>query len=317
MSDNSTYTNQQHTFDMTNIREDLGNTIWEVSPTETPFISAIGKAKATSRLHEFLSRDLRAAVTTNAHQEGERAAATLPTQPTKLNNRTQIFSEVVSVSGTGAAVDAAGQPNVLGEAIAQSGLACRLDMEKTMLFNQAKVTAASGQTAGKLAGAISWIKTNVNMASDGTSPTGDGTDVRQAGSARAFTNTLLDDVLEQCEENTGPQPKLLFMHPKKVVMVPSFGANQTRMGNAASKVMTNAVEIYEGPFGRYTIVSDRLIDPSFVLAINPTYWKVAELRPWQTRNLGVLGDSDEKMIVAEVTLEARNEKSSGIVADLS
>ena len=41
------------TYDITGQREDLSNIIYDVSPTMTPFMSNIGRGKATHTLHEW------------------------------------------------------------------------------------------------------------------------------------------------------------------------------------------------------------------------------------------------------------------------
>ena len=42
-------------------REDLSDIIYNISPTDTPFMSSIGKEKATGVLHEWQTDALRAA----------------------------------------------------------------------------------------------------------------------------------------------------------------------------------------------------------------------------------------------------------------
>ena len=49
------YTNSYETFDSNNKREDLANVIYNISPTETPFMSGVAKTKATNKLER---RDL-------------------------------------------------------------------------------------------------------------------------------------------------------------------------------------------------------------------------------------------------------------------
>jgi hypothetical protein len=46
-------------------------------------------------------------------------------------------------------------------------------------------------------------------------------------------------------------------------------------------------------------------------------WKIAYLRPLHSIQLAKTGDSDRKQLLVEWTLEACNEKSSGLVADLT
>ena len=52
------------------VREDLSDVIYDISPTDTPIMSSIGKSKATNTLHEWQTDSLAAASTTNALIEG-------------------------------------------------------------------------------------------------------------------------------------------------------------------------------------------------------------------------------------------------------
>ncbi len=56
-------------------REDLTDVIYNISPTETPFMSSIGKTKATAVYHEWQTDSLAAATTANA------AVAWFPSAP--------------------------------------------------------------------------------------------------------------------------------------------------------------------------------------------------------------------------------------------
>ena len=54
-------------------REDLSNVIYDISPTDTPIMSSIGKSKATAVYHEWQTDSLAAATTNNAAVEGDDA----------------------------------------------------------------------------------------------------------------------------------------------------------------------------------------------------------------------------------------------------
>lgn len=47
------------------------------------------------------------------------------------------------------------------------------------------------------------------------------------------------------------------------------------------------------------------------------FWSVSYLRPWKIEELGKTGDAQKRQIVVEYGLKAKNEASSGVVADLS
>ena len=57
------------TYDTTGIREDLSDIIYNISPTDTPFMSGIGKTKATNTKYEWQTDSL-GAVAANAAVEG-------------------------------------------------------------------------------------------------------------------------------------------------------------------------------------------------------------------------------------------------------
>jgi hypothetical protein len=54
-----------------------------------------------------------------------------------------------------------------------------------------------------------------------------------------------------------------------------------------------------------------------MLVLQMDMWAMATLADFQENPLAKTGDSDRVQILSEFTLESRNEKSSGIVSDLS
>jgi len=56
-------------------------------------------------------------------------------------------------------------------------------------------------------------------------------------------------------------------------------------------------------------------DSAFI--IDPDMLAVAYLRPFQTIELAKTGDSEKTQLLAELTLEVKNEASCGIIADLT
>jgi hypothetical protein len=58
-------------------------------------------------------------------------------------------------------------------------------------------------------------------------------------------------------------------------------------------------------------------DDRDVLILDPEYAALAYLRPFQTKDLAVNGDSERSQLIAELVLEVRQESAHGIVADLN
>jgi hypothetical protein len=53
------------------------------------------------------------------------------------------------------------------------------------------------------------------------------------------------------------------------------------------------------------------------LILEMDYWAVAFLRDFSLQNPAQTADADQRFMVAEYTLESRNEKASGLVTDLT
>jgi hypothetical protein len=79
---------------------------------ETPFLSSIGKSKATAIFHEWqtdeLSTPVSSAVAEGVTYATQASAQAAEPYRTRLGNYTQINSKVVTVTGTKRAVDQAG-----------------------------------------------------------------------------------------------------------------------------------------------------------------------------------------------------------------
>ena len=87
-------------------REDLSDVIYNIAPTDTPFMSSIGKTKPTAILHEWQTDSLADASLSNAAVEGATATDATMSPTTRVGNRTQIFQKTIKISGTLEAVDA-------------------------------------------------------------------------------------------------------------------------------------------------------------------------------------------------------------------
>ena len=100
-------TNTRETYGGVQIREDLSDIIYNISPMDTPFISGIGKGTASNTLFEWQKDEL-AAAAANQKKEGDDPESVAVVEPVKLQNYTQISEKAVQTSGTAEAVDWAG-----------------------------------------------------------------------------------------------------------------------------------------------------------------------------------------------------------------
>jgi Family of unknown function (DUF5309) len=309
--------NTFNTYNANDLREDLTDVIWNVSPTETPFCTSIAKAKATQPLHQWQTDVLAAANTANACVQGDDITSfDAVTATVRLTNNTQISRKDLIISNTQEASIKAGMKSEVAYQVQKKGRELRRDIESILLLNQAAVASASG-TAPTTAGVPSWLVTNINMGAGGAAPNGLGTNTRTTGTDRTFTESLLKNVLELVFTNAGDQPDMMLVPPTLKQTTSTFPGNATRYMDAAGKEIIAGVDVYESDFGSLKIIPDRFADSATALVINSDLWALAWLRPIQLITLATTGDASKRLIIGEYALEARNEKGNGAVYDVT
>ena len=298
-------------------REDLTDIIYDISPTETPFMSSIGKTKATAVYHEWQTDSLAAATTANAAVEGADATSATLAPTVRLGNYTQIIQKTVQVSGTLDVVNKAGRKSEKAYQLAKASAELKRDLETILLANQGR-SAGTSTIARKLGSLLSWIKTNSSVGSGGSDPATIGVSTRTDGTQRTFTEALLKTVVAEVFESGG-SPKILMVGASGKQKVSSFAGIAAQRYMAPSNTPTTiigAADVYMSDFGTMSVVPNRFMRSRDALILDPEYAALAYLRPFQTNDLAKTGDSENTQLLAEVTLEVKNEAAHGIVADL-
>ncbi len=304
-----------------NIREDLINAIYNVDPFKTPFFNMCKKTEAQQTYHEWNTDALDAQDLNNAAVEGDNPTNKVITPTVRLGNYTQISTKTITISGTSQAVVAAGGSNKMGYQLLKKSKELKRDMEGILTQNLAKV-AGSSSTARKLAGIPSWLGTNTVFNAAG-SPAGanpsvlNGTATRTYSSAQlAITEAMEKSMLQLVYKNSGESPEYQLVSPANKQNISAFSGPGTRFIQVEDKTLMTAVDIYQSDFGDVKMVPDIFLANSHdTFAVNPNYVRVAYLRPFQTLPLAKTGDSDQKELLVEYTLETGNEKAQGAIFD--
>ena len=163
-------------------REDLANFISMITRDETPFMSSIGKTKATAIFHEWQTDSLEtpgnskisegtdyvvpggvspttgagAAVgigTANGQTPGKEFATVGPFR-SRLGNYTQINGKTIAVSGTRRAVDQAGVADEYAYQLKKRGTELRRDLESDLIHKYQTANASGVRTFGGYASFI-------------------------------------------------------------------------------------------------------------------------------------------------------------------
>lgn len=325
------------TFQSIGIREQLSDAIINISPTDTPFTSMVRKGTAKSRTPEWLRDRLRSPNPANLTIEGDDVAAgSATTQPARLRNVVQLFSETVIVSDTARAVDTAGRADDLKYHVAKAGEALKTDMEMRFLGNYASALGNTS-TGGQCAGAEAWITTNDERntgGSDGGFNSGTGLVAAATdGTQRAYNETLLKSAIKKAWDYGG-KPTIVMMTGAKKQQSSAFTgiAQQTNEISERQKVtILGAADVYRSDFGRHMLLPNRfqgagtgrtanaasLFDGRSVLILDPSLWEIKFLQPFAVTPLARTGHAEKRLLKAEATLCCKDEGGNAVVADLT
>ena len=286
------------TYDATAIREDLSDVIYDISPTDTPFMSSIaGKGSVSNTLFEWQTEALAAAVINNYQVEGADAGTAATTVTARVTNQTQISKKVVEVSGSHEAVNNAGKKSELAHQLAKASKELKRDMEGSLLADNA-AAAGDATTARETRGAANWISTNVV----------------DAGTTGTHAAMVEADVLAAAEAvwTAGGEASTILLGAtnKKLITAMTGRADATRSVVDSNMTLYNTVDVYVSDFGTYNIVMDRFCDQDVVYFLDHDMWSVDYLRDFQTVDIARAGDGEKKMLLVEYGLRCGNEAAN-------
>ncbi len=298
-------------------REDLQDTIYSISPTDTPIMSSIGQTSAAATTHEWQTDALAAAATDNAQLEGDEISVAASSATTRVTNICQIMNKTVTVTGSQEAVNSAGRASELAYQLAKRSKELKRDIEATITANQGQ-TAGNATTARKMRGLPSWLATNVSLSSGSTNGVNASaiTAGRTDGTQRALTEAILKDVIKQAWDEGGEPTVVTVGSFNKGVISGFTGRSQARQNIAADSIQASAA-LYIGDFGTYTITPNRFQRARDAFVLDPSMASLAYLRPVQTIELAKTADAEKRALITELTLVVNNEKAHGGAFDLT
>ena len=282
----------KYTYDEKTNREDLTDVITNISPTDTPITSMIGKTKAKATYHEFPEDEL-AAAAANAHVEGEADTVADAPARTRKGNHTQIMKRGYSVTETQQAVDKAGVSDEYAYQMLKAMKEIGKDLE--LAITTQKTDAAGSKTVARtFAGIPGLVTTNVK-------------------SGTAVTLKLISDALQAAWEHGGSPSKLIVSGTNKRA-VSALTTSNTKNIEATKKKIIEAIDVIDTDFGRIEIVASRFLDDKTLFVLDPTYLAVAWLRPFKSKELPAMSDAKAGIITGEMTLELRGEAGQAMIS---
>ena len=327
------------------VREDVADQIFDISEIPTPFLDMIPETTYSNSYHEWTEDKLNAPDLANAAVSGKDIASTdnkAGSNGVRKGNHAQICTKPIMVTERGQAVGGIGRADEMGYQTAMRLNELRRDVEAIVLSGQASVQDDNNATAGKAGGVPAWMFTNKDLGATGAIAgfqTGTKLVTAQTnGTARAGTFTMISTQIENVY-NLGGNPTVLMSMPAVTKRLAQFlittpnSAKPTAnvMGEHADRSMNGGVaqitqmyvDAFKTDFGTFmSIVPNRLMQvqtgtQANVLGLDPRFWALALLYGWAVKPLADIGLSHRKLLHVDWTLEARLERSSFVIADIT
>ena len=183
-------------------KEDLANFISMITRDETPFMSSIGKTKATAIYHEWQTDELEAPGNSRIEEGtdyivpgqtegslinpaqgavGDRFAY-VGTNRTRLGNYCQINGKTMAISGTRKVIDSVGVADEYAYQLKKKGTELRRDLEHDVIHTG---NTANGSGQRTMAGYQAWINSDKTVVYAGTSVAGSGANAGTASATAA------------------------------------------------------------------------------------------------------------------------------------
>jgi hypothetical protein len=303
------------------LREDLEDKIWDLYPEDSWALTNLDKVVATGTFHEWLKDDL-AAAASNTALEGNEASFTTLAAPSRLGNYCQISYKAFLVSGSLEAVSKAGRSTESARQTVRKMRELKNDMEWAIVSRQGS-QAGDRASARVSAGMEAWISTNQKFAATSTAGTvtGYSSGIVAAATTGATAGSCSEGAFKTALQAAwvgGGNPRIILANASTKAIIDGFTGVVTRNINmmstdAMQAKIIGAANVYVSSFATSIVVLHRHVTTDALLAIDPDYWAVAQLRTPFMEQLAKTGDGTKYQILAEWCLVSRNEKSSASV----
>ncbi len=302
-------------------REDLADTIYDLFPDDTYFLTNLDKTSASATLHEWLG-DTIVAPGSNINTEGADGEFSSIVSPVRYANYTQIFKKEFIVSGTQEAVSKAGRRTEGARQSVKQMREIKNDVEYAFVRNQ--LASAGGATTGRALGSMeNWIGAGATAAAAATlnvlaTSTASATTaaisnkvpgaVTDGSTTGALTEGAIQNALEAAWNQGGDTDCIAVSATVKRAFADFTGVAQRQVdvGRGAQAPIVGAVDVYVSDFGVHKILLHRHVRTSVALCVDSSLWGCSSLRDFRMERLAKTGDGDKYSILYEGTLECRN-----------
>jgi hypothetical protein len=318
-------TNTLITPSVVKIKEDVADAIYNFNPSDAPLLSMIGRRDIDNVYFEWQRDAYRTPDQTRGAIEGADASYSAQTEPTLLNNRTQIFQDTVSVSNTAERVKKYGRASEIKRLSAKKMLELKRDDEAACIASGATVTGTDA-VAPKKRGLFGFLTNDRLGASGGTATSPDPTTNTAPVAASAmedFDEADLKAGLQSCYE-FGGDGAVVLCSPNHKVRISTFTGGVQKVSDVSGKgsvTLNSAIDFYKGDFGVTKIVPNRVMAgstaglKSTVYIIDLDKIELAVLRGFEREKMATVGDAENWQIRCETSLWLGDEKPMYAIRD--
>ncbi|MGI5493826.1 SU10 major capsid protein [Microtetraspora malaysiensis] len=312
---------QGTTFNLPNYHGEL----FGITPTETPFLSAIGGLNGAvptmSVEFEWQTVDRRTSTANNTALEGANAPTAVGRSRSAVSNVVEIHHSTVEISYTkeatphmyaGANYGAADNPvtDELAEQIAAELESMAVDVELSFLSG-AYAKPATNATARKTRGVLTAITTNVNA---------------NGGTARALSKDIVDATLTTAFKSGAklPQMSTVFMcgPEQKVKLSSVYSAATLNQPTQTRNIGGVAIDTLVTDFGVFGVMLNRWMPAGQIAVVDlsvckPRFLNIPNKGLLFAEPLGKAGAATKYQLYGEIGLEYGPETYHALIKDLS
>lgn len=311
---------QGTTYNLPNYTGDL----FQVSPSDTPFLSAIGglggALTSTSTEFEWQTADIRSTSAGNAQVEGADAPTANEQSRANVTNVTEIHQAQINVSysklaarglkgGTNNDLTNPVQ-NELAFQVQQELMAMAVDIEKSFLSGT-YAKPATNATARKTRGILAAITTSVSA---------------NGGTPRALSKAIVDAHLSAMFTNGSPlrQASTVFIvgAAQKVALSNLYSTATLNAPTQTRNIGGVAIDTIVTDFGTFGVMLDRWMPAGQIGVVDlsvcsPVFLEVPDKGTLFVEPLAKTGASEKFQLYGEVGLKYGPEVYHGVIKDLS
>ena len=283
----------------TSIVTDVSDLLYQITAEDTPFfyLCEDGPANVGNAYnHQWQRREL-STRNDNAQFEGFNFTFTSASRlPVSLFNTEQILAKDIRISGSNQAMGHYAIPNLRADQIEVQLAEEKTDIERALLRSTLN-TGGTG-TARRMLGIIPMAQSNLTMQ----------TNVSTATFSEARFNGFLEDGWTQ-----GAALRDVLVDGRMKRVISNFTGNAARIIDATAGELVTAIDSYQSEFGpvalhlcRDMLTTGTALTATLgrsVLAVDKTHLKKAYLRGSQVIPAARIADSEDYILLTEVTLE--------------